>query len=77
MISLRKCLRGTLSEKQTYQEDGTINMSNGDNLSANIVVQSVQRCRVDEAVSDPEASLDGLSLLSLNGHFNTIKNLKN
>lgn len=40
-------------------------MSNGDDLSSYIVVQSVHRAGVDEAVSYPESSLHNLLDLSL------------
>lgn len=42
-----------------------VEVSNSDNLSAYIVVQSVHRAGVDEAVSYPESSLHNLLDLSL------------
>lgn len=40
-------------------------MCNCDNLSSNVIVESVYRAGVDEAVSNPEPSLDNLLDLSL------------
>ena len=49
-------------------------MGNCDNLAANVVVESVDTVGVDEAVSNPEAGLDGLCDLTqhVKGILNSI-----
>lgn len=52
-----------------------VQMSNSDDLSSYIVVESVHRAGVDEAVSNPESSLHNLLDLSLDLDIRNTKNM--